>query len=109
MRQSYAIASMMIRAVLLFVLCALPLATAPARADQRSDRSELMEQTRQGRLIPLREIERRIVPSLPGAQYLGFDFDSASGIYTLKFLRNGNVIWVEVDGHSGQVIGRSGN
>ncbi|WP_294089526.1 hypothetical protein [Sphingomonas sp.] len=95
-------------AFLTIALSALPVLPAAA-ADQRGERMELMEQTRQGKLIPVREIERRIVPGVPGAQYLGFDFDSASGIYTLKFLRNGNVIWVEVDGHSGQVIGRSGN
>eukprot|EP01037_Dinobryon_pediforme_P024444 gene24444-26244_t len=44
-----------------------------------------------------------------GSQYLGFDFDAERGIYTLKFLRDGTVIWVEVDGRSGQIIGRTGN
>ena len=43
-----------------------------------------------------------------GARYLGFDFDSGTGIYTLKFLRNGNVIWIDVDGRTGQVMSRSG-
>ena len=25
--------------------------------------------------MPLREIERRVIPTMKGAQYLGFDFD----------------------------------
>jgi uncharacterized membrane protein YkoI len=74
------------------------------RADQDAARSARLA----GRLLPLREIERRVVPQMNGAQYIGFDFDSGSGIYTLKFLRNGNVIWVTVDGRSGAILGRTG-
>lgn len=74
------------------------------RADQDAARSA----REAGRLLPLREIERRVVPQMNGAQYIGFDFDSGSGIYTLKFLRNGNVIWVTVDGRSGAILGRTG-
>ncbi len=61
----------------------------------------------EGRILPLREIERRVVPQMRGAQYLGFDYDPDRGIYTLKFLRDGAVIWVDVDGRTGQVTGRS--
>jgi uncharacterized membrane protein YkoI len=43
-----------------------------------------------------------------GAQYLGSDYDSGSAIYTLKFLRDGTVIWVDVDGRTGQIVGRTG-
>ena len=75
------------------------------RADQQAARSA----REAGRLLPLREIERRVVPQMNGARYIGFDFDSGSGIYTLKFLRNGNVIWVTVDGRSGAVLGRTGS
>ena len=57
---------------------------------------------------PWREIERRVVPTMPGAQYIGVDFDPGSAVYTLKFLRDGHVIWVDVDGRSGQIIGRTG-
>ncbi|MBA4048061.1 MAG: hypothetical protein C0476_05910 [Sphingomonas sp.] len=81
---------------------------SPAEAQRRDEHREVFDAMRSGKLLPVREIENRVLPSMNGAQYLGFDFDSGAGIYTLKFLRNGNVIWVEVDGHSGQVIGRSG-
>ncbi len=61
----------------------------------------------QGRILPMREIERRVLPQMRGAQYLGFDYDPERGIYTLKFLRDGAVIWVDVDARTGQVTGRS--
>ncbi|MEG3147392.1 hypothetical protein U1839_22285 [Sphingomonas sp. RT2P30] len=88
-------------------------ATAPLVADgqpaqRRNEAQDAWDGRRQGRLLPLREIEARVVPLMRGAQYLGFEFESESGIYTLKFLRNGSVIWVAVDGHSGQVVGRAG-
>lgn len=83
---------------------------AAAQQDPPSDQRAARKGRMQGQLLPLRVIEARVVPAMikRGAQYIGFDFDSASGIYTLKFLRNGNVIWVDVDGRSGQVINRSG-
>ena len=59
--------------------------------------------------VSVREIERRVIPRMPGAQYLGFDYDPATDVYTLKFLRNGSVIWVDVDGRSGRIVRRTGN
>ena len=85
----------------------LPLAEPQVMA-QRGDHWRAFEQRREGRILPLREIEGRVVPGMRGAEYIGFDFDGAEGVYTLKFLRNGQVIWVEVDGRSGQVLGRTG-
>jgi uncharacterized membrane protein YkoI len=72
------------------------------------DQQRAWEERKQGRILPLPEIERRVVPSMAGARYLGPELDPESGIYTLKFLRNGNVIWVKVDGRTGQIIGRTG-
>ena len=83
------------------------LAEPPAADQHRGDQWNAFEQRREGRLLPLREIENRVVPTMKGAEYIGFDFDDGSGVYTLKFLRNGTVIWVAVDGHSGQVLGRT--
>ena len=77
-------------------------------AQRRGDQAVAREARRMGRLLPLPEIERRVVPTMRGSQYLGVDFDSDAVVYTLKFLRDGTVIWVEVDGQTGQVIGRSG-
>ena len=74
---------------------------------RRADQDAALNARREGRILPLREIENRVVPGMRGAQYIGFDFDSAAAVYTLKFLRDGTVIWVSVDARSGAVIGRT--
>ena len=84
---------------------AIPAVVAPCL---QRDQQRAWEARREGRILPLPEIERRVVPSMRGAQYLGPELDPDTGIYTLKFLRNGTVIWVKVDGRSGQIIGRTG-
>ena len=90
------------------VAAAGPAAAEPAPQQRRGDQVEAFDQLKKGKLLPLHEIERRVVPQMRGAQYLGVELDSLSGIYTLKFLRDGIVIWVEVDGQSGRVMGRTG-
>jgi hypothetical protein len=99
----------MTRSSLLACLVALA-AAAPAMAGdaQRREQAAAMEARRAGKILSVREIERRVLPTMGGARYIGFDFDSGSGIYTLKFLRDGQVIWVDVDGQSGQVLGSTG-
>jgi hypothetical protein len=93
----------------LFLVSACALLTAGEADAQRrgGEPQKVFDAAKAGRLLPLPEIERRVVPKMPGAQYLGVDIDVDSGIYTLKFLRNGLVIWVDVDGRSGQIVGRS--
>ncbi len=97
--------------LLLLALAATPLsalALASAPDQRRGDQMSAFEARRQGRSMSLREIEARVIPTMKGAQYIGFDYDSGAAIYTLKFLRDGTVIWVDVDGRSGQVVGRTG-
>ena len=93
---------------MLLLLAALLAVAPPVAAQRRGDQMRVWEQRREGRILPLRDIENRVVPSMKGADYIGFDFDGGSGIYTLKFLRDGAVIWVQVDGRSGQIVGRTG-
>jgi hypothetical protein len=92
---------------LLLALVAVPL-TAQAPMQRRNDQMRAYDARREGTLLSLREIEQRVVPTMKGAEYIGFDFDYASKVYTLKFLRDGAVIWVDVDGRSGQILGRTG-
>ncbi|MDQ2763938.1 MAG: hypothetical protein M3Y22_10785 [Pseudomonadota bacterium] len=97
-------------AALLLCLITAPVLAEPAPPPQRrGDQVEAFEARRQGKILPLREIERRIVPQMRGSQYLGVELDSYNGIYTLKFLRDGTVIWIEVEGASGRIVGRTGN
>ena len=89
-----------------FLLALLLLAPGGEALAQRRDAEMAREMRREGRMLSIREIERRVVPTMARAQYLGFDFDGAA-VYTLKFLRDGNVIWVDVDARTGQVLGRT--
>ncbi len=73
---------------------------------RRGDQMRAYQQRKEGNLS-LREIEARVVPTMRDSQYIGFDYDAQAAVYTLKFLRNGTVIWVEVDGRTGKVIGRT--
>ena len=100
--------------VVLLAFCALSALAGPAIAQptpdaqhRHDDQREAFEARRDGRILPLREIVRRVTPTIEGARYIGFVFDSGSAIYTLKFLRDGVVIWVDVDGRTGRIIGRT--
>ncbi|MHA6722085.1 hypothetical protein [Sphingomonas sp. RS2018] len=96
------------------LLAAMPVVGATTDAgsesgqNRRGDAGAAATAHKQGRMLSLAEIEKKIVPSMRGAQYIGFVFDSDSAVYTLKFLRDGNVIWILVDGRSGAVLGRAG-
>ncbi len=108
MRGAYATPMKML---LLLAFAALPMLApvlAAAPDQRRGDQMSAFEARRQGKALSLREIEARVIPTMKGAQYIGFDYDSGSAIYTLKFLRDGTVIWVDVDGGSGQIVGRTG-
>ena len=87
----------------LALMLAVPLAGQPLR-----DQDAALAARRAGQVLPLRLIEGRIVPRMAGADYLGPEFDAETGIYRLKFMRAGAVIWLDVDGRTGAVIGRSG-
>ncbi|HWH21733.1 MAG TPA: hypothetical protein VNT25_00370 [Allosphingosinicella sp.] len=61
--------------------------------------------TREGHILPLRMIESFVVPRMGGATYLGPEFDGEN--YRLKFMRNGQVIWIDVDARTGRITSRS--
>ena len=55
--------------------------------------------------MPLPQLERRVMPFMGGADYLGPELNG--GTYRLKFIQNGRVIWVDVDAQTGRIIRRS--
>lgn len=81
------------------------LIAAPALADPPRDAQRAFEERVQGRSMPLPSIERRVMPLMPGADYLGPELNGKT--YRLKFVRNGRVIWVDVDAATGKIKGRS--
>jgi hypothetical protein len=65
---------------------------------------------RDGMIKPLQSIEASVVPQMKrqGAAYIGAEYDSQSLRYRLKFMNDGSVIWVDVDGRNGVVVAQSG-
>jgi hypothetical protein len=100
---------MLVKPVFCACLAGLSLVGSVAARAQDSNQEAASQRRLQGNLLPVREIERRVVPRMPGAQYLGFDYEPSTGVYTLKFLRNGSVIWVDADGRTGNIIRRTGD
>jgi hypothetical protein len=112
-----------LRTLLLAASLAASLTSAPALADgprgrgpqgsqqQMGQNGPMREQerafeaTRQGRSMPLPQLERRVLPFMGGADYLGPELNG--GTYRLKFIQNGRVIWVDVDAQTGRIIRRS--
>lgn len=81
--------------------------SAPVAAQPRNDQGEARKEMRAGNVLPLREIERRILPSMRGAEYLGPAYDSTAMAYRLKFIRDGRVTFIDVDARTGRVLRRS--
>lgn len=88
-------------------LIAGPLLATPAEAQRRSEQGEARKEMSAGNAMSLREIEARILPSMRGAEYLGPAYDPAARAYRLKFIRDGRVMYVDVDARNGRVIRRS--
>lgn len=70
------------------------------------EQDRAFQATSEGRAVPLPVIERRVVPMMNGADYLGPELRGS--IYRLKFLQDGRVVWVDVDAATGRVLRSSG-
>jgi uncharacterized membrane protein YkoI len=80
-----------------------------ARPPRDREQEAAMRGLQQGRILPLRAIEAMIVPRMRGFDYLGPEFDPGELRYRLKFIRQGRVVWIDVDARTGQIVGHSGN
>ncbi len=85
----------------------LPLLVPSAYAGPAGEQGQARSQLRAGNVRSLRDIEARVLPTMPGAQYLGPEYDPTAMAYRLKFIRDGRVVFVDVDARSGEIIGRS--
>lgn len=96
---------------LLSAVLALAALMPEAAAAQHREQDEAYHGRRAGALRPLREIEGGVVPGMRrrGADYIGAELDGGMARYRLKFMRDGSVIWVDVDGRTGTVVGRAGD
>jgi hypothetical protein len=92
------------RDLIFAAVIAAGLGSAPALADPPRDANRAFQGVRQGRSMPLPQLERHVLPMMGGADYLGPELNGNS--YRFKFIQNGRVIWVDVDGQ-GRIIRRS--
>ena len=86
----------------LAVIPALPAHAGPGGAQEKARR-----ELRAGNVRSLPEIERAVVPRMQDAQYIGPEYDPAAYVYRLKFIKDGHVIFIDVDARTGQVIRQS--
>ena len=94
---------------LILLAAAIGLATGAAGAQERGrglqrEQDNAYRATQQGQILPLPQIRARI--SIPGAQFIGAEFDGRT--YRLKYMRGGQVIWVDVDARTGRIVARFG-
>jgi hypothetical protein len=80
-------------------------APPPSMGGPARDSDRAFQATQQGRSMPLPQLERRVLPFMGGADYLGPEINGG-GVTRMKFMQNGRVIWVDVDGQ-GRIIRRS--
>jgi uncharacterized membrane protein YkoI len=93
-------------AALVAVAALAPIASAhPPRVREQD---EVFKGTQQGRFMPLRAIENRIVPRMRGYDYLGPELEMGLARYRLKFMRGQQVVWIDVDARTGEIVGHSG-
>jgi hypothetical protein len=93
------------RVIVALVFLVLP--TLPALAEPGGEQGSVRKEMRAGNVRSLREIEQRVLPTMPGMEYLGPEYDPAAMVYRLKFIRQGRVVFVDVDARSGTIIGQS--
>jgi hypothetical protein len=77
-------------------------AREPRGLNRLREQDNAYRATQQGRIRPLPEIRARI--NIPGAEFIGVEFDGR--IYRLKYMRGGEVIWIDVDAQNGQIVRR---
>ena len=104
----------MFRTALLSLACSAGLLLAPpsafARENRNGEQDDVYKGTQGGAVKSLRSIENAVVPGMKsqGADYIGQEYDGDLNRYRLKFLRGKSVIWVDVDGRTGAIVGRAG-
>ncbi len=89
------------------IFAALAFTSLPLAAEPGGEQGRVRREMRAGNVLPLREIEQLVLPAMRGMQYLGPEYDPAAMAYRLKFIRDGRVVFVDVDARSGDVIRQS--
>jgi hypothetical protein len=92
---------MRVRNLLYFLASLALMATSPALAGP----NDVHDMVRAGEIMPLEPIQRRVMQENRG-EYVGVQFDQSSRTYRFRFLRDGNLINVDVDARTGAPVRR---
>lgn len=90
--------------ILSAALSALALTASANALVRKADQQEARKQMSDGKVMSLRQIEAIILPKMRGMEYLGPEYFEDTRIYRLKFVDDGDVIFVDVDARSGQIV-----
>ena len=90
-----------------FALALSGLSVVPAGAKDGDEQGQARKEMQAGNIMRIRDIEKRVLPSMGKAEYLGFAYDPTALAYRLKFIQDGRVTYVDVDARTGRVINRS--
>lgn len=72
--------------------------------EQRAARRAMLD----GDVMPFSIIKRRIEREMSDSDYVGVAPPPRDGVYRMQFMRqDGRVVWVDVDGKTGNIIGRT--
>ncbi len=72
--------------------------------DRRGEQNEARAQMMAGKVKSIRSIENQILPRMAGSEYIGPEFDPSAQVYRLKFIRDGRVVFIDVDGRTGTIL-----
>jgi len=71
------------------------------REEQDAARQAMLD----GNVMPFSVIKRRVERRMRDSTYLGSEFHQSRNRYRLKYIRDGKVVWVDVDGRTGEITG----
>lgn len=80
---------------------------AQAQPQRSQEQGEARRDMEAGTILRSREIEARVLPTMKGHEYLGFEYDPAARAYRLKFIRDSRVSFVDVDARTGRILRRT--
>lgn len=85
-----------------FLITALTAGLAPTAAAAPVP-NDVHAMVQAGEIMPFEVIQRRVVQQTPG-EYMGAQFDAGTRRYRFRFMRDGNLINVDVDARTGEKV-----
>jgi hypothetical protein len=102
-KKEYSVRTMHVRLILMAASLAGLLPASPALALRGPN--DVREMVQAGQIMPFEVIQRRVLQENQG-EYMGAQFDQSTRVYRFRFLRDGDLINVDVDARTGERVRR---